>query len=995
MIRRCKLSSAVMIAAFLAGQSADAASSVAPDALHLVDTSSSAGEVLDQSDYLENYPAGNAFDGVKENSSRWLASKGDHMYFVYQFKTATKVNAIRICIPGNNYQSERAPKEWKFYGSNDNSSWDELDSRSNQVGWSASEERLFDFRNDTSYQYYKFDCTANNGNADYTMLWEMEFYARDCTLADLTTADSGIVSASSSTHEEYPAEKAFDGNRKDNSGRWLATKAPSMNLVYHFDVATAVNAIRIWNGNANSADARAPKAWTFSGSNDGENWVPLDEQTSETGWSPNGESRFYQFKNRTAYEYYKFDCTELNGATDYLLILELEFYMVAMDGPSVGAVSLARSGAATYVVTAEEKINNADTMSWIAYDGATTSLTNSFATDVAEGVTTNGTVAGLSADATWKILVLAENAAGADEKEAGVIYTGELTLGAATDANEYGLVPGGVVVSRLNADALPLTVNYTISGSAGSEGVTWAAPAAVVIPAGSASAVLPVVPILDANVIEDVTITVALTTGCYEIPSKAAATLKLVNLALPAGKKVWTAASDGTASDGANWIPSGAPTASDDILFDGNFSNASCTWDASAARTVASWTQTPDYTGTVTFPITYDGADVDAGFNLFSVAGNVELQGGNWAHLVQGDSSKTSTEPAERYRLNVQVGGNFAISNGVEVSAQGRGRGFWIYNTTEGWFKRGVYAGYVITTTNDMYATESNSLFRPYGSILAPVDTGRGVAVTTDSNAKVEDGHGGGAIKIAVAGNFVNEGRVIANGQAANAYTGGSGGSIFITAANILGGGTYEANATATTGSGSQTATSGGRVSLIATGTNAATATTASANGVRSPDVWQVSKDPYWQGAAGTVWIASGSSKELLVRNIVSHSTGQLGPYVRAYTPIPADDDAATFKTAIANATLFAASNARVRLEQNARFASLKVRTEKATLAHVDLFGKKLRVGSVVDTGGNAIVQKGSYTLADAQANGWTWFEDSVGGGVLEVGLTGLRVTLR
>ena len=71
------------------------------------------------------------------------------------------------------------------------------------------------------------------------------------------------------------------------------------------------------------------------------------------------------------------------------------------------------------------------------------------------------------------------------------------------------------------------------------------------------------------------------------------------------------------------------------------------------------------------------------------------------------------------------------------------------------------------------------------------------------------------------------------------------------------------------------------------------------------------------------------------------------------------------------------------------------VRTENATLAHVDLFGKKLRVGSVVDTGGNAIVQKGSYTLADAQANGWTWFEDSVGGGVLEVGLTGLRVTLR
>ena len=88
--------------------------------------------------------------------------------------------------------------------------------------------------------------------------------------------------------------------------------------------------IRGWNGDDdhggwNSA-ARSPKAWTFEASNDGENWVTLDTQTNETDWSATGESRDYSFTNDTAYTYYKFDCTELNGATDYLQLWELDFF---------------------------------------------------------------------------------------------------------------------------------------------------------------------------------------------------------------------------------------------------------------------------------------------------------------------------------------------------------------------------------------------------------------------------------------------------------------------------------------------------------------------------------------------------------------------------------------------------------------------------------------------------------------------------------------------
>lgn len=577
---------------------------------------------------------------------------------------------------------------------------------------------------------------------------------------------------------------------------------------------------------------------------------------------------------------------------------------------------------------------------------------------------------------------------------AATFLIGDLGFGTCTNAVEEGLVPGAFVLTRPGDATQPLTVAYSVLSATATAGTSYEAlSGTATFAAGESSVAILVAPRNDASLTADATITLTLSPGLYGIAQASeSASITLVNWATPAGYNVWIAGSgsDGLASTAANWSAGRVPNATDAILL-GAWSSQNLTWDAAATHTVASWTQTVDYGGTVTFPITYAGADVDTGFNLFTVSGDVELRHGHWVHPVQGDSSKTETEPVERYRLNVQVGGNFAISNGVNVSAQGRGRGFWVYNTSQGWFKRGVYAGYVITTTNDMYATEINPLFKPFGSILAPVHTGKGITVTTDNNAKASDGHGGGAITITVEGDFVNNGAILAKGQNANAYTAGSGGSIFVTAANILGSGSYEANATATTGSGSQTAASGGRVSLVATGSNVASATTATANGSRSPDYWQRNNDPYWQGAAGTVWLQSEDESTLLVRNVVDSWSNSnyydLGPWVRAYTPIPADDDAAAFKTATAEATLYAASNARIRLNANVQFALLKVRTETGTLAHIDLHGKTLRVDSVVDSSDNDIIsKKGTYTLDDATANGWAWFEDSVGGGQLIIG---------
>ncbi len=252
----------------------------------------------------------------------------------YDFGNPATVNGYGIYnfVPAGYSPAERAPHTWTFQASNDGTTWTTLDERKLESGWTAGEYRYYAVSNETAYTQYRLAITDNNGNA-YTQFARLEFYGTGTSLVGLTRASTGSLYTNSASHATYGAKGAFDNNRSDTNGRWLATKADHMYVVYKFNEATAVNMLRVWNGSnsgggVSSAD-RSPKAWTFQASNDGENWTTLDTRTNETGWSANGESRDYPFENDTAYTYYKFDCTELCSASaTYLQLWELEFYYI-------------------------------------------------------------------------------------------------------------------------------------------------------------------------------------------------------------------------------------------------------------------------------------------------------------------------------------------------------------------------------------------------------------------------------------------------------------------------------------------------------------------------------------------------------------------------------------------------------------------------------------------------------------------------------------------
>ena len=797
---------ATFLAFALAAPEARAAAVPAPDQPVLIDTSASAGSVVTSSVSAVAYPASKAFDGAWSTISadRWLAyinpNKHDYTgdatgetpaYVVYRFNAATKVNMLRIRIPGDSdyAPTDRAPKAWTFRGSNDGETWTTLDTRSGVTWASGTTVKTFSFENGTKYAYYKFECTEIGGTNDYLQIYELQFlYDAGIVLTDLTTATSGSVSSASGTHGSYPATKAFDGNRADTNGRWLSSIGDHMYVVYRFNDATAVNGIRVWNGSDSAggwnSTGRAPKTWTFSGSNDGETWTTLDTQESETGWAANGESRYYAFENNTPYEYYKYDCTALNGGTDYLQLWELEFYYVNTDAPKLGNTSLARTGVATYSLTAEEDVNAAD-ISYILTDGVTVSTNGT--RSVVEGDSVTWPISGLSANKTWQASVLAENASDTAEKIAGTLYTGELSLGATTNANEYGLVAGGVTVSRANADPFPLTVNYTISGSAGSQGVTWAAPEPVVIPANATSTVLPVVPIVDATVTEDVTITVTLATGNYEMPAVTSATLTLVNLVAPSGYNVWIAPTNGLASVASNWSAGHAPTAQENVLFNGDFSQMDCEWDSAASATVASWTQTNNYSGTITVDTVFPEKGA---FTCLTVSGDMNVASGTVTH-----KEHTSTYKVDQYRLRIDVGGNLTVASGAKVTARAKGS----YGPrSEG---QAAYGG----SYNGAFSW--GSLTEPYGIGSSADDFGKNMCFA------------GGAIWIEVVGDTVLDGSINANGIAAKPGDrhAGSGGAVYLKTRTLSGSGTVSANCEQTGISTNDKSGAGGRVSILLT----------------------------------------------------------------------------------------------------------------------------------------------------------------------------------
>ena len=104
-------------------------------------------------------------------------------------------------------------------------------------------------------------------------------------------------------------------------------------LQYRFPGGERKVADAYWLTAANNAAQNGDYVtqWEFQGSNDGSNWITLDSREGESGWSGT-ETRFFEFENGTAYEYYRLNFSGGGGADALNSVMaELAIHQKASD----------------------------------------------------------------------------------------------------------------------------------------------------------------------------------------------------------------------------------------------------------------------------------------------------------------------------------------------------------------------------------------------------------------------------------------------------------------------------------------------------------------------------------------------------------------------------------------------------------------------------------------------------------------------------------------
>jgi hypothetical protein len=214
-------------------------------------------------------------------------------------------------LTSGNDADSRDPKDWVFAGSNNEITWETLDTRTGESFSGRNETKEYTFDSSTPYKHYRMYITANNGDGLF-QLSEWRLLERDVPIIDLT----GYLLNTLTVSKENPGgADAGEGSLKVVDGD---TNTKFLIFDYYTDFwiqqeffnKTIANQYTLTS--ANDADSRDPKDWILAGSNDGIAWLDLDTRTDES-FSSRNQTKEYTFNSITPYKHYRIYITSNNG----------------------------------------------------------------------------------------------------------------------------------------------------------------------------------------------------------------------------------------------------------------------------------------------------------------------------------------------------------------------------------------------------------------------------------------------------------------------------------------------------------------------------------------------------------------------------------------------------------------------------------------------------------------------------------------------------------
>ena len=308
----------------------------------------------------------------------------------------------------------------------------------------------------------------------------------------------------------------------------------------------------------------------------------------------------------------------------------------------------------------------------------------------------------------------------------------------------------------------------------------------------------------------------------------------------------WTGAVDDDFATAGNWASGAVPGAGDDVVIAGSGAAAVVSSPA-AVRSLS----------------VEDGASVSVKARL-DVGGSVSIGdgatlawdvpgaiGGNLAVLPGGTLTHTGNTSLEANKLDLAVagGGLVAAGGSIDVSGKGYAR---VGNKTNG------PGGGTANNTANTGASHggrgyggAGGIAKPcYGSYLCPTNCG-------SAGSWDDGGAGGGALHLAFGEALVVDGEIAADGGRGGQYYTGSGGSIWLSAASLGGGGAI--HATGTPSANNSCFGGGGRIAIY---TRTADDIAASFNGtILAHGGYLYTTGRGINGSAGTVYLQNGADR--------------------------------------------------------------------------------------------------------------------------------------
>ena len=300
---------------------------------------------------------------------------------------------------------------------------------------------------------------------------------------------------------------------------------------------------------------------------------------------------------------------------------------------------------------------------------------------------------------------------------------------------------------------------------------------------------------------------------------------------------IWDGSSSTDWFTGANWNQDAVPGDNDDVVIDGNYTNAPT---INAADTIGSLAIGQNNTSVLTF------------------SNNITLTvGGNVTVYANGTITHTANSSSETHKLTISAA-NIDIQASGKIDASEKG-----YNAQTGPGYSSQYCSSYGPGSGASYGGWGgcNTTNGPYGSESAPINIGSGGRGGYVGEA---GGKGGGVIKLDVTGTLTISGTISAEGQdrpgGGNGGGGGSGGSIWIIAGSLAGTtGTITANG-GDSPAGGGGGGGGGRITITGYSSDNFTGTKSAYGG---------SEGGTRDGGAGTIYTKSSSQTngDLLIKN--------------------------------------------------------------------------------------------------------------------------------